>query len=459
MSDANELVAPERASAAGSSASGHMPSSIGYIIAAEFAERVSYYGIQAILVIFMTTRLLARDGTPAPMHESEAIALYHWFVSVSMFLPLIGALLADALWGKYRTILWLSILYSLGHAALASDETRVGLTIGLLLIAMGAGGLKSCVPAMLGDQFARPQAPLLTRVYSWYFWILNLGSLVATLATPLLLEHFGASVAFGVPCLLMTASTVVFWLGRRSYVDVPPAGARNVGQLLSWRSLGELRVLAVVSLLIVPPVGVLFITNSAMVLQATHLDLRWLGFTWLPSQVFVFNPLFSLALIPLLSAVVYPAIGRLVPLTPMRKMGAGFAMTLLGLLFLLWLQARVEAGAHPTVGWHVLVIGIFVAAELLIHIPAMEYAYRVAPARLRSIAMSFRSLTMSFGNALVAVLTATLPARGHEGAPGAAYYAIILGLVAVAGIVFVLYAVRLPGSADDLADPPQSRST
>jgi len=423
-----------------------MPRSVGYIIGAEFTERISYYGIQAILVIFMTTGLLARDGTPAPMPESEAIALYHWFVSVSMFLPLVGALLADALWGKYRTILWLSIAYSLGHAALSADETRVGLVVGLALICAGAGGLKSCVPAMLGDQFRPAQAPLLSRVYSWYFWILNLGSLVATLATPLLLEHYGARVAFGVPCLLMTISAVVFRLGRRHYVDVPPAGAANTRALLSWRSLGELRVLAVISLLIVPPVGVLFITNSAMVLQATHLNLRWMGFTWLPSQVFVFNPLFSLALIPFFSLVAFPALTRVVRLTPLRKMGAGFVMTMLGVLFLAWLQTRIDAGAHPSVGWHVLVIGIFVAAELLIHITAMEYAYRVAPARLRSIAMSFRSLTVSLGNAFVAVLTSVVDVGAG---PGVSYYAIILAIVAVASAAFVLYTARLPSAGAD----------
>ena len=210
-------------------------------------------------------------------------------------------------------------------------------------------------------------------------------------------------------------------------------------------------MLAIVSLLIVPPVGVLFITNSAMVLQATHLNLRWLGFTWLPSQVFVFNPLVSLALIPFFSAVAFPAIARLVRLTPLRKMGAGFAMTMLGLLFLVWLQTRIDAGAHPSVGWHVLVIAIFVAAELLIHITAMEYAYRIAPAGLRSVAMSFRSLTMSLGNAFVAVLTSVLNS-GTGGAPGVSYYAILLIIVAIASGAFVLYAVVV--REPDVAPPP-----
>ena len=426
-----------------------MPRSVGYIIAAEFAERISYYGIQAILVIFMTTRMLARDGSPDPMPESEAIAYYHWFVSVSMFLPLIGALLADAFWGKYRTILFLSVLYSLGHAALATDETRVGLAIGLGLIALGAGALKSCVPAMLGDQFTPSQGPLLTRVYAWYFWILNLGSFVATLATPLLLDRFGARVAFGMPCVLMAASTYVFWAGRRHYVRVPPAGPANLGTVFSWRSFAELRALAVVFLLIVPPVGVLFITNSAMVLQATHLNLQWAGIEWLPSQVFVFNPLFSLALIPFFSAVAFPAVERLVRLTPLRKIGAGFVMAIVGLLFLIWLQLRIDAGAHPSVGWHVLIIGVFVAAELLIHITATEYAYRAAPGSLRSVAMSFRPLTMSLGNMFIAMTTGIVSGSAAHGAPGVSYYVFFLVTVAVSAIAFIVYAASLPPNDAD----------
>lgn len=430
--------------AGGQTSAGRMPRSMPYIIAAEFTERVSYYGIQAILVIFMTTGLLARDGSPDPMSESEAIAYYHWFVSISMFLPLVGALVADTFWGKYRTILFLSVFYSLGHAALATDETRIGLFIGLALIALGAGGLKACVPAMMGDQLTREQAPLLSRVYSNYFWILNLGSLVATLATPLLLDNLGAGIAFGMPCLLMMASTVVFWAGRKRYVKVPPAGVDHIGSTLSWRSLKELRVLACLFLLIVPPVGVLFITNSSMVLQAAHMDLQWLGFTWLPSQVFVFNPLFSLALIPLFSLVLFPAIARMTQLTALRKIGAGFFMTITGLLLLIWLQLRIDGGSQPSVGWHVLVIAVFVAAELLIHITATEFAYREAPARLRTIAMSFRSLSMSLGNAFIAVTAGILGSNGLVGAPRVSYYVFFLAVVGIFMIGFIVFAIRKP---------------
>ena len=124
---------------------------------------------------------------------------------------------------------------------------------------------------------------------------------------------------------------------------------------------------------------------------------------------------------------------------------------MLGLLLLIGLQMRIDAGAHPSVGWHVLVIGVFVAAELLIHITAMEYAYRAAPGRLRSIAMSFRPLTMSLGNVFVAVTTGFANGEGAQGAPGVSYYVFFLVTVAVSCVAFILYAARLPASDADRA--------
>src|SRR5258707_736119 len=130
-----------------------MPPGVPYIVGNEAAERFSYYGMNSILVIFMTRYLLNSRGQPDPMSGAQADAWYHTFVSTLFFLPIIGAVLGDAIIGKFRTILSLSIVYCLGHLALAIDHTRLGLAIGLGLIALGAGGIKPCVSANVGDQF------------------------------------------------------------------------------------------------------------------------------------------------------------------------------------------------------------------------------------------------------------------------------------------------------------------
>ena len=119
-----------------------MPKGIPYIITNEAAERFSFYGMKGILIIFMTKYLLDANGAEDFMSADEAKANYHLFTTAVYFTPILGALLADYFLGKYKTILSLSIVYCLGHLALAIDETRLGLAIGLGLIALGSGGIK-----------------------------------------------------------------------------------------------------------------------------------------------------------------------------------------------------------------------------------------------------------------------------------------------------------------------------
>ena len=108
-----------------------LPSGIPYIIGNEAAERFSFYGMKTILAVFMTQFLLDESGNVDHMSEGEATVWVHTFVTAVYFTPLLGSFLADAFWGKYKTIIYLSIVYCLGHLSLALDETRTGLIIGL----------------------------------------------------------------------------------------------------------------------------------------------------------------------------------------------------------------------------------------------------------------------------------------------------------------------------------------
>src|SRR5580765_823042 len=96
-----------------------MPPGVPYIVGNEAAERFSYYGMNSILTIFMTKYLLDKMGHLSVMPAAAAEAWYHTFVSVLYILPLIGAVLADAVFGKFRVVLWLSIVYCFGHLTLA----------------------------------------------------------------------------------------------------------------------------------------------------------------------------------------------------------------------------------------------------------------------------------------------------------------------------------------------------
>src|SRR5437660_3838102 len=160
-----------------------------YIVGNEAAERFSYYGMNSILTIFMTKYLFDKMGHLSVMQHANAEACYHTFVSTLYFLPIFGAILADAVFGKFKVVFWISIVYCLGHLTLAlmgspvahAIEPRYLLAIGLVLIAIGAGGIKPCVSTNVGDQFGESNKHLLTRVFSWFYFSINAGSAFSTL--------------------------------------------------------------------------------------------------------------------------------------------------------------------------------------------------------------------------------------------------------------------------------------
>jgi dipeptide/tripeptide permease len=198
------------------------PSQARFILGNEAAERYSYYGMKGILALYITNILL-KD-------QDYATNVIHLFGFVNYFMPLLGAWVSDRFWGRYRTILWISLFYCAGHGVLAmsdlfpSTEAKVWcLFLGLGLIAFGSGGIKPCVSAFMGDQFKPEQRHLLPKAYAAFYWCINLGSTAAFLTIPLIRKEFGYSWAFGVPGIAMALATFVFWLGTKRYTMVPPS--------------------------------------------------------------------------------------------------------------------------------------------------------------------------------------------------------------------------------------------
>ncbi len=219
------------------------PAGIPYIVGNEGAERFSYYGMRAILYIYLTALYLqfAPDASPEDTAAAEArgTAVAHLFMAGVYAFPMIGAILSDRYKGKYPVILWVSLLYCAGHAVLAAagrfaewqmySEAEIGMYVGLCLIAVGAGGIKPCVSANVGDQFTSENSSLVTQVFQIFYFIINFGSFFSTIITPLLYEWYGPEVAFGVPGVLMGIATFVFWLGRNKFVHVPPNPGGRLG--------------------------------------------------------------------------------------------------------------------------------------------------------------------------------------------------------------------------------------
>ncbi|MGH8549947.1 MAG: MFS transporter, partial [Methylococcales bacterium] len=356
-------------------ASPEMPAGIPNIIANEAAERFSYYGMRAILVVFMTQYLMDSSGHPAAMSEDQAKGYFHLFVTAVYITPLLGALLADGLWGKYRTIITLSLVYCVGHLALAVDDTRVGLMIGQGLIALGAGGIKPCVSAHVGDQFGETNQHLLTPVFGWFYFAINLGAFASMLITPLLLSRFGAPVAFAVPGILMLCATLVFRAGRYKFVHIAPGGINFVRETLSGTGLASVGRLSVIYLFVAMFWALFDQTGSSWVLQAQKMDREIFGFEILPSQIQAANPLLILLLIPLFNAYLYPALGHRIKLTALRKIAIGMFVTATAFALTTWIQTKIDAGLAPSIVWQILAYLILTSAEVMVSVTCLEFSY------------------------------------------------------------------------------------
>ncbi|MCT8869072.1 POT family MFS transporter [Shewanella xiamenensis] len=257
------------------------PRQIPYIIASEACERFSFYGMRNILTPFLMTALLL--SIPEELRGAVAKDVFHSFVIGVYFFPLLGGWIADRFFGKYNTILWLSLLYCVGHAFLAIFEHSVqGFYTGLFLIALGSGGIKPLVSSFMGDQFDQTNKSLAQKAFDMFYFTINFGSFFASLSMPLLLKNFGAAVAFGIPGVLMFIATVFFWLGRKRYVHMPPEpkdlhgflpvirsalltkveGKGNIGLVLALIGL----ISAAYALINIPTLGIVAGLCSAMVL-------------------------------------------------------------------------------------------------------------------------------------------------------------------------------------------------
>jgi proton-dependent oligopeptide transporter, POT family len=384
-----------------------MPPGVPHIIGNEAAERFSFYGMKAVLAVFMVQYLHLMDGRGAgSMNEAEATARVHLFNSAVYLTPFIGALLADIFIGKYRTIIALSLVYCAGHAALACmgvfGNSPWWLAAGLGLIALGSGGIKPCVSAHVGDQFGARNAHLLPKIFNWFYFSINFGAFISMLLTPWLLEWYGPHWAFGVPGVLMGIATLVFWMGRRRFIHVPAGGWRFFRELFD-----EGGILAILKLLPLYAFVAIFWalfdqTGSTWIFQSQDMDRNFLGFEWLPSQIQSLNSVFVLTFIPLFAYVLYPVGDRVWKLSPLRKIGLGLFIMVASFALVALIQRWIDSGERPNIVWQILAFALLTIAEVMVSIVALEYAYTQSPKTMKSLVMSLYLVAVSLGNLLVA---------------------------------------------------------
>lgn len=456
-----------------------LPAAIPYIIGNEIAERFSFYGLRSIMVTYLAFFFFNPTKDPAldTVANARANEMSHLFVTLAYFMPMVGGIVADWFFGKYRVILYVSMLYTIGHLILSVAGSNFNVfQSGLIIIACCAGGIKSCVSANVGDQFDHTNQHMLSKAFGWFYMSINTGGTLAPLLIPVLYEKYGAEVAFGVPGILMAIATVVFWLGRKKYVRVPPSGIkkenfvsisiyalqklfnRAPGQKL-WDAVAEkysataidgvkavYRILAVFAF--TPVFWALWDQNlSEWVLQADKLDLTIVGsIKILPQQINFINPLFLVLLIPVFNSFLIPWLEkRGLRVTPLRKIGAGLVLVGICFVVIASLQESIDAGGRPSVWWQILAYVILAASEILVSVTCLEYAYTHSPKSMKSTMSALYLLGISLGNYFVSLVNGNIVSGGFFSRfTGASYYWLFIGILAAFIILYLFVAKRLP---------------
>ncbi|NXU26828.1 S15A1 protein, partial [Thalassarche chlororhynchos] len=371
------------------------PLSIFFIVINEFCERFSYYGMRAVLVLYFKYFLQWDDNL--------STAIYHTFVALCYLTPILGALIADSWLGKFKTIVSLSVVYTIGQAVMAvssindlSDHNQDGSPdnvslhialsmVGLILIALGTGGIKPCVSAFGGDQFEDDQEKQRTRFFSIFYLSINAGSLLSTIITPILrAQECGIHskqrcypLAFGVPAALMAVALVVFVIGSKMYKKVQPQGnimiqvSKCIGfaiknrfrhrskefpkreHWLDWASekydkrlIAQTKMVLKVLFLYIPlPMfwALFDQQGSRWTLQATTMDGNFVAIQIQPDQMQTVNPILIIVMVPVVDAVVYPLIKKCkINFTPLRKITVGMFLASLAFVAAALLQVQID---------------------------------------------------------------------------------------------------------------------
>src|SRR6266496_1210576 len=317
-----------------------MPPGVPYIIGNEAAERFSYYGMKSVLTVFMAHYILNQSGLLAPMQENDACM-------------------------------------ATSRAMAIGQRTR--LAIGLFLICLGAGGIKPCVSANVGDQFGDSNKHLLSKMFGWFYFSINAVSFISSLLCPWLLGNpkYGPGWAFGIPGIAMLIATLFFWGGRKKMVHVPPAGLGYLRETFSKEGLITLARIAMVYVFILVFWALWGMSNGAeWTLQAEKMDLH---VSWLPW----------------VNYVIYPLINCVFPLTPLRKIGIGLFITALSFVVIVWIQGQIDAGLRPHINCQFLAYVILTLGEAMVSITGLEFSYTQAPNTMKSSVMALWLLTVA----------------------------------------------------------------
>lgn len=435
----------------------------------EFAERCCYYGMRAILLLYMIRVLDFTDG--------QASRVMSYFIAACYLLPLVGGYVADNFLGKYRTIVGFSIPYICGQLMLGIEtfQNRTMLYVSLALLAMGSGVIKPNISTLMGqtyDQKRPGRTKLRSDAFAMFYGAINIGAAISSFAMPWIRDRYGYATAFLFPAALMTISFVVFASGKPFY------GAETIQRTRLTRDERRQRLVVlrrILGLFIVVTFFWSIFDQSAstwtlfakdhLALDVfnhaagtwQHSVLAWLrdslgidlfGVSLPPDLLQAINPLLIILLLPPIT-MLWHWLARIgYDLRPTSKMLIGFVLTTTTMAIMSAAGFLAADAGRVSVLWEVVSYVLITVSEICISVVGLELAFTAAPATMKSFVTACWLLTVFFGNILNAQITPLYGEKvfGFELSPGP-YFALFALVMVPVTAAFVIMSRRFNRSA------------
>ena len=443
---------------------GH-PKGLYLLFFTEMWERFSYYGMRAILILYLTKKLM--EGGLG-MDEKDATLLYGYFTGFVYFTPLIGGWLADRYLGKRLAVTIGGITMMLGQFTLFGLNSTMGLYIGLLLLIIGNGFFKPNISTLVGglykDGDSRRDA-----AFTIFYMGINLGAMIAPLVIGVVTDNMFAttnedgSIAYGyrygflVSGIGMLLGQVIFNLLGTKYLGdlgTKPVGAVSDTEVAkvqksinpeTGKELDEKDEKQRISVIFILLIFAVFFwagfeqAGSSLSLYTDKYIDRSIGSFEIPTSWFQsVNPLFIVTLAPLFTLFWASPIGR--RLTTPVKMGVG--MIILGVGFLFMIGAVAERSANGDVDdvnnkaalmWLIMTYLLHTIGELCISPVGLSVVTKLSPPKLASVLMAVWMLSSFFANIVGGYIASYVETMG-----AGEVFKYIAGFVSVCGVLLIL---------------------
>ncbi len=377
------------------------PKGFWFVFWGELAERASFYGMKALLVLYMIDKLGYSDA------NSSTVASF--FTAACYLLPIAGGYIADRWLGKFRTIIYFAIPYIMGHIILGTFTSEVGLYIALALLAGGSGSIKPNISTLMGRMYEEQgKSHLLSQAFSWFYMAINIGAASTMTSLPFIRDRYGYSMAFMAPTIMMAVSLGIFYLGKKHYPKEDVRQLASVVKIPQQRheQRAALVRLSGLFLLIVFFWSIFDQSYSTWTLFARDylvLD-TWIG-RIPPDAIQGLNPILIVVMSPFFAWLWMKTDRSTVrPLSTPRKMLLGFVMVLLCMV-LMTVAGYLAASSKVSILWEVGAYVLITAAELCISAIGLQLAFEEAPEHMKSMITGVWLCTVFLGDILAGLFS------------------------------------------------------